>query len=172
MNSFKKIKKLCDNALGIDIAKDTRKTEYIRGRQIFYRLCQTLTMSSASALGRFMGIGHATVLHALNNFQADILEDEDYGEIYFLLKEKCTKMKLGQSTNTNKLTYRLREIINNLNEEIIFIRSEKKSDEKYEDAEEKELVSVYNSLSPNDRANAIFKLRTMAKVSKKLERTA
>lgn len=72
---------VCD-ITGLEIDKNTRKTEYIRARQIFCKLAKTFTMSPLTEIGKEIGKDHASIIHALKHFEMDIEKVEKYNSLY------------------------------------------------------------------------------------------
>lgn len=62
-DSIKQIKKLVNEYYGFNIAKKTRKLEYVRARAVFYHLALK-TGNTLAKVGKSVGKDHATVVHA------------------------------------------------------------------------------------------------------------
>lgn len=70
MEHIEIIKDLVIRESGIDIVEKSRKRNVIELRSLFYNVAKTLKpMESYSAIGRSVGVNHATVLHSLGMFE-------------------------------------------------------------------------------------------------------
>ena len=69
MNDIENIKNLLINESGIDIAERTRNRNVVELRSLFFKIVKEVRpISSYSAIGRSVGVKHATVLHSLQMF--------------------------------------------------------------------------------------------------------
>jgi hypothetical protein len=83
MEAIDIIKDLVIKESGIDISKRTRQRSVIEMRSLFYNVAKTLKpMESYTAIGRSVGVNHATVLHSLGMF-----------EVYTTYNKELNKLK-------------------------------------------------------------------------------
>jgi hypothetical protein len=83
MEAIDIIKDLVIKESGIDISKKSRQRNVIEVRSLFYNVAKTLKpMESYSAIGRSVGVNHATVLHSLGMF-----------EVYTTYNKELNKLK-------------------------------------------------------------------------------
>jgi hypothetical protein len=83
MEAIDIIKDLVIKESGIDISKRTRQRSVIEMRSLFYNVAKTLKpMESYSAIGKSVGVNHATVLHSLGMF-----------EVYTTYNKELNKLK-------------------------------------------------------------------------------
>lgn len=69
MNDIEIVKDLLIKESGIDITKRTRHRNVIELRSLFYNIVKEVSpISTYSAIGRSVGVNHATVLHSLQMF--------------------------------------------------------------------------------------------------------
>lgn len=89
------IKQFVDDEFAIDIARNTRKREYVEARSLYYKLAKENTRLSLERIGGFIRRDHATVLHGLNNvwYQA-IVGNEEILESYDKFKSVLSRHKL------------------------------------------------------------------------------
>jgi len=70
MEAIEIIKDLVIKESGVDITQKTRCRNVIEVRSLFYNVAKTLKpMESYSAIGRSVGVNHATVLHSLGMYE-------------------------------------------------------------------------------------------------------
>jgi len=69
---------LIEQELGLDITHKTRYRKYVYARKIYYKILYIDTKLSLASMGRSLVQTHATVLHALNNFDWDYNNDLDF----------------------------------------------------------------------------------------------
>jgi hypothetical protein len=65
-----KLKRAIEAAIDIDLSKETRERKYTEARSVFYFLAQKLTYASLVEIGRHTNRTHATVIHALKQYDA------------------------------------------------------------------------------------------------------
>lgn len=83
MEAIDIIKDLVIKESGIDISKKSRQRSVIEMRSLFYNVAKTLKpMESYSAIGKSVGVNHATVLHSLGMF-----------EVYTTYNKELNKLK-------------------------------------------------------------------------------
>jgi len=83
MEAIDIIKDLVIKESGIDISKKSRQRNVIEVRSLFYNVAKTLKpMESYTAIGRSVGVNHATVLHSLGMF-----------EVYTTYNKELNKLK-------------------------------------------------------------------------------
>ena len=82
MGAIDIIKDLVVKESGIDISKRTRQRNVIEMRSLFYNVAKTLKpMESYSAIGRSVGMNHATVLHSLAMFEVYITYNKELNDL-------------------------------------------------------------------------------------------
>ena len=83
MEAIDIIKDLVIKESGVDITQKTRCRNVIEVRSLFYNVAKTLKpMESYTAIGRSVGVNHATVLHSLAMF-----------EVYTTYNKELNKLK-------------------------------------------------------------------------------
>jgi hypothetical protein len=83
MEAIDIIKDLVIKESGIDISKKSRQRNVIEVRSLFYNVAKTLKpMESYTAIGKSVGVNHATVLHSLAMF-----------EVYTTYNKELNKLK-------------------------------------------------------------------------------
>lgn len=83
MEAIDIIKDLVIKESGIDFDKKSRKRNVIEVRSLFYNVAKTLKpMESFSAIGRSVGVDHATVMHSLKMY-----------EVYSTYNKELNKLK-------------------------------------------------------------------------------
>jgi len=113
------LKTLIEKQTGKDITKNTRQIEYIYARKIYYKILTLTTKMSYKSLGDTLGQTHATVIHALNNFEWDYNHNpafkEAYDKVYNLYTKKGTVVTVETLTYENRV---LQETITQLKQQI------------------------------------------------------
>lgn len=66
---------------GVDISEVTRKQNVLYLRIIYYRIAKDMTFQSLSVIGKTVNKDHATVLHALKNFDT-VMMNKYYKRLY------------------------------------------------------------------------------------------
>ena len=174
MKELQIIKKAVDKSFGIDIAKNSRKTEYVMGKMVYYKLAKDFTKYSLGSISKQVGRDHATVIHSLKQFDMDILKNNLYRSRYSDLfaylqiifpkvKEEIIEEKENQMTILELVSER-----ESLKQDILMLKSELKSSIKLADMEEAEMISLFRELDFEGRRDAMFKIRTAKKVREKL----
>ena len=107
------IKDKINETLGIDIFTNTRKIEYVDGRALFYFILREHFRYSFSKIGRLCGRygqpkNHATVLHALRDFEIRLKYNPKFNDIIDNLIEHGTRLSHLKyaKENLNKLNDR------------------------------------------------------------------
>lgn len=113
------LKALIEKQTGKDITINTRHREIVFARKIYYKILTLTTKMSYKAIGGTLGQTHATVIHALNNFEWDYDHNpafkEAYDRVYHLYARKDTVVTIETLTHENQV---LQETINKLKEEL------------------------------------------------------
>jgi len=113
------LKTLIEKQTGKDITKNTRQIEYIYARKIYYKILTLTTKMSYKSIGDTLGQTHATVIHALNNFEWDYNHNpafkEAYDKVYNLYTKKGTVVTVETLTYENRV---LQETITQLKQQI------------------------------------------------------
>ena len=107
------IKDIINETLGINIFKNTREREYVDGRALFYYILRENFRYSFSRIGKICGRygqakNHATVLHALRDFEIRLKYNPKFNDIIDNLTEhgiRLTYLKYAKD-NLNKLNER------------------------------------------------------------------
>jgi len=60
----------CSIVWGVDIRNETRRIPFPQARSCFYKLAKTQTKRPLMYIGSYLDKDHATVIHALNKFEA------------------------------------------------------------------------------------------------------
>jgi hypothetical protein len=107
------IKDKINETLGIDIFTNTRKIEYVDGRALFYFILREHFRYSFTKIGRLCGRygqpkNHATVLHALRDFEIRLKYNPKFNDIIDNLIEHGTRLQQIRyaKENLNKLNER------------------------------------------------------------------
>lgn len=79
---IKKLKRIIKNQTGIDIEKVSRKREVVIARKVYFKLLTETTKLSYTTMASSVHQTHATVLHALRNFDYDYKTDVSLKELY------------------------------------------------------------------------------------------
>ena len=106
------IKDKINETLGIDIFKNTRKREHVDGRALFYFILREHFKYTYAQIGRLCGRygvkkDHATVLHALKDFEIRLKYNPNFNDIIDNL--------ILQGTRLQQIRY-AKENLNKLNE--------------------------------------------------------
>ena len=113
------LKTLIEKQTGKDITINTRHRELVFARKIYYKILTLTTKMSYKSIGDTLGQTHATVIHALNNFEWDYDHNpafkEAYDRVYHLYARKDTVVTIETLTHENQV---LQETINKLKEEL------------------------------------------------------
>ena len=107
------IKDKINETLGIDIFTNTRKIEYVDGRALFYFILREHFRYSFTKIGKLCGRygqpkNHATVLHALRDFEIRLKYNPKFNDIIDNLIEHGTRLSHLKyaKENLNKLNDR------------------------------------------------------------------
>jgi len=77
---------LCYDIFGVDIKKKSRKREYVYARACYYKLLRDKTACSLTSIGETLNKNHATVLHALREWEYMIKFDSRLEKLYLILE--------------------------------------------------------------------------------------
>ncbi len=90
----------------------SRKREFVETRGIYYKILKDYTKFSLVHIGKDMGKSHATVLHAIRNFDYWVKYDKTLEQRYKkILKE--FKEYVGIDKLEGNLTYNIEELMDN-----------------------------------------------------------
>ena len=78
----KTLKYLVNNTMNVNVDMPTRKYRYIKARAICYKILRDQNNMSYQSIARFFSKTHATIIHAIKEFDAMIKYDEQMGEDY------------------------------------------------------------------------------------------
>ena len=88
------LKTLIEKQTGKDITINTRHREIVFARKIYYKILTLTTKMSYKSIGDTLGQTHATVIHALNNFDWDYDHNPAFKEAYDRVYNKYKKRVL------------------------------------------------------------------------------
>ena len=106
LNKLNVLKKDIDRALGLDIAFDSRKDNYVYGRSLYFRLAKTeVPTASMVLISGVVGKCNAAIVNADKKFENLKINYDPNGDIYYKvlgeinpnseeLKEENSKMEL------------------------------------------------------------------------------
>ena len=167
------------NYMGIDVCEESRLTEYVRARSIYFKLCKDLTNFPMYRIAGQVNRDHSTLLYALKYFERDILNDNKYKKIYYDLHEVLEQTFIKSKKKTYTQPVELAKINSKITELLIhndLLKSDndllkKKLDKSIdlEDSKEMEMISLFRSLNEKEKADTMFKIRTAKKVSEKMK---
>ena len=63
------IRQLVEKVFGVNIGNTSRKAEYVEARACYYVLCDKLTPLTRTAIADSLNKNHATILHALKEWE-------------------------------------------------------------------------------------------------------
>jgi uncharacterized protein YdaL len=89
-----------------------RDRDFIEARAIYYKLLRKYTNMTYTKIGRSVSKNHATILHACNNFDWWLKQDEGLLNVYTKVKEKFSDY-LGYEKVDKKLEYNLERLFEN-----------------------------------------------------------
>jgi len=78
----KTLKYLVNNTMNVNVDMPTRKYRYIKARAICYKILRDKNHMSYQSIARFFSKTHATIIHAIKEFDAMIKYDEQMEEDY------------------------------------------------------------------------------------------
>lgn len=174
MKELEIIKKAVDKSFGIDIAKNSRKKDYVMGKMVYYKLSKEFTKYPLIKISKQVGRDHATVLHSLKTFDRDIMRDKlyrsRYCDLFPYLNMVLIKVK-EEIVDEKEIKMTIFELISereSLKQDILMLKLELKGSIKLADREEVEMISLFRELDFEGRRDAMFKIRTAKKVREKL----
>lgn len=92
---FQVLKKVVYDCSGIDINTTSRKREIVDQKKIFCLVAYNEMSASYSSVGRFMGLGHATIMHHVENAFELLRYDKEFEKKYNRIKDEyLSKEKL------------------------------------------------------------------------------
>jgi len=78
----KTLKYIVNNTMNLNVDEPTREYKYIRARAICYKILRDQNHMSYQSIARFFSKTHATIIHALKEFDSMIKYDEQMEEDY------------------------------------------------------------------------------------------
>ncbi len=84
---------------GLDIRKKTREREYVYARMVFCKVMREEFLMTMSAIGKYLGKSHCTVVHYMKNFETIEKYEYNYNKMYnyILLEINAEHMFIGTS---------------------------------------------------------------------------
>ena len=89
-----------------------RDRDFVEARAIYYKLLREYTNMTYFKIGKTVNKNHATVLHAANNFDWWLKQDEGLLNVYTKIKERFRNY-LGYEKADKKLEYNLERLLEN-----------------------------------------------------------
>lgn len=124
---IKKLKKIIKEQTEIDIDVVSRKRETINARKVYYKILRITTNVSCNTISKSVGKTHATVLHALKNFEWDYKTDKAFREMYDNIYSVYTDgVEITKSDDIVEQNAKMQDIITKLQKEVEQLRSELK----------------------------------------------
>lgn len=112
----KELKNIIRHETNIDLDnKETllcRDRDFIEARAMYYKLLRKYTNMTYTKIGKSVSKNHATILHACNNFDWWLKQDEGLLNVYTKVKEKFSDY-LGYEKVDKKLEYNLERLFEN-----------------------------------------------------------
>lgn len=112
----KELKNIIRHETNIDLEnKETllcRDRDFIEARAMYYKLLRKYTNMTYTKIGKSVSKNHATILHACNNFDWWLKQDEGLLNVYTKVKEKFSDY-LGYEKVDKKLEYNLERLFEN-----------------------------------------------------------
>ena len=112
----KELKNIIRRETNIDLEnKETllcRDRDFIEARAMYYKLLRKYTNMTYTKIGKSVSKNHATILHACNNFDWWLKQDEGLLNVYTKVKEKFSDY-LGYEKVDKKLEYNLERLFEN-----------------------------------------------------------
>jgi hypothetical protein len=68
-NKMQRVRNLIMIEAGIDVAERSRERDTVEMRAVYYKILKEVHHLSLTRIARSLGYNHATVIHALNNFE-------------------------------------------------------------------------------------------------------
>ena len=78
----KTLKYIVNNIMKLNVDSPTREYKYIKARAICYKILREQNNMSYQSIGRFFSKTHATVIHAIREFDSMIAYDKEMKEDY------------------------------------------------------------------------------------------
>ena len=89
-----------------------RDRDFVEARAMYYKLLREYTNMTYFKIGKTVNKNHATVLHAANNFDWWLKQDEGLLNVYTKIKERFRNY-LGYEKADKKLEYNLERLLEN-----------------------------------------------------------
>jgi hypothetical protein len=110
------LKRIIRNQTNIDLENEhtltCRDRDFVEARAMYYKLLRQYTNMTYTKIGRSVSKNHATILHACNNFDWWLKQDEGLLNVYTKIKEEFRKY-LGYEKADKKLEYNLERLLEN-----------------------------------------------------------
>ena len=78
----KTLKYIVNNIMKLNVDSPTREYKYIKARAICYKILREQNNMSYQSIGRFFSKTHATIIHAIKEFDSMIAYDKEMKEDY------------------------------------------------------------------------------------------
>lgn len=109
---FRVIKDLIISNTGVDFTIKSRKSEVVKIRSIYFKLCKEYTAYSLEVIGQSMSLDHATVTHSLSKFNKYMGKEPNLLRIYSACRIQVSQiLKREMVSLMNKETKMLHQII-------------------------------------------------------------
>lgn len=143
---IKKLKALIKKETGIDIEKVSRKRETINARKVYYKILRISTNISCNTISKSVDKTHATVLHALKNFEWDYKTDKAFREMYDNIYSIYIEgREITSSDDIVEQNSEMQNIIHQLKEEVQQLRNELKEARSNKIRPRNQQTKIYNA---------------------------
>lgn len=164
------IKNAVQEETKIRLSAKIRNREYVNARLIYYGIAKKCTSYSFERIGKVVSVNHATVMHNLEKFDRDIINDVRLNEQYRKVLHICQKV-LNKNSEATKDLNGLESLANEnlrLLGKVEALNSEMEKSKILEDPQENKLMQIFRSMNFRDKEDLIFKASTILKVRQKL----
>jgi hypothetical protein len=118
-NKLERIKNLITIESGIDISDRSRERDVVEMRAVYYKILRDVHRLSLTRIARSIGYNHATVLYALNNYDAWSAFSKSMVTCYNNVKEIISKDENQDSVYEDVMALRRRiEMLEMSNQEL------------------------------------------------------
>jgi len=107
-NKLERIKNLITIESGIDISDRSRERDVVEMRAVYYKILRDVHRLSLTRIARSIGYNHATVLYALNNYDAWSVFSKSMVTCYNNVKEIISKDENQDSVYDDVMALRRR----------------------------------------------------------------
>ena len=124
---IKTIRTAVQDEFKINIKRESRKTNYVAARTIYFKLCKELTHQGYAEIGRSLNKNHATVMHGIKNiFECWIFcKNEKHINIYNAIYHRLQGDRPILAPNTENIR-ELQEEIARLRRKLLLITPKKR----------------------------------------------